>query len=74
MKESFERWGAVGGIVENHVIVCGGKSRLGGRHQNCSIITGSDLFRELKMKEKRYAASAISVNKTTLWIAGYCLQ
>ena len=37
-KNGVERWGAAGGIVENNILVCGGKSSAHGRHKDCTVI------------------------------------
>ena len=69
LKLPFERWGAVGGTLKGEVVVCGGKSKEGGRHQNCNVITKTNSS-ELIMLEKRYGASSININESMLWITG----
>ena len=66
-KESLERYGAVGGILEDQIIICGGKSSKVGRHQSCTVI-GEKL--DLNMNSKRYAASSVVLDGTHLWITG----
>ena len=66
-KESLERYGAVGGILEDEIVICGGKSSDIERHQSCTVI-GKDV--ELSMNSKRYAASSVVLDGTHLWITG----
>ena len=66
-KESLERYGAVGGILEDQIIICGGKSSKIERHQSCTVI-GEKV--ELNMNSKRYAASSVVLDGTFLWITG----
>ena len=66
-RESLERYGAVGGILEDQIIICGGKSSKIGRHQSCTVI-GEEV--ELNMNSKRYAASSVVLDGTHLWITG----
>ena len=67
MKGSFERWAATGGIVDNQILICGGKSASGGRHQNCSSLTNNSV--EIDMTTKRYGASS-AIFGGKLWVAG----
>ena len=67
MKGSFERWAATGEIVDSHILICGGKSAYGGRHQNCSSLTNNSV--EIDMTTKRYGASSAIIGGK-LWIAG----
>ena len=67
-KEFFKRYGAVGGILENKNVVCGGKSSKLQRYQNCTVI-GEEQGKEVQMMSKRYAASSVVVGNY-LWITG----
>ena len=69
-KEPFERYAATGGIIDNQIVVCGGKSKQGGRHNDCSVISNEYEHRQLNMQYKRYGASSVTVNITSIWITG----
>ena len=69
-KQPFERWAAVGGVLNNSIIICGGKSNIGGRHQNCTLLDDSDKPFEIKMQEKRYGAASVVINDSSIWIVG----
>ena len=70
MKAHFERWAAVAQNLDDRLVICGGKSRSGGRHQDCTVIEDGKSNKELYMLEKRYGASSMAVNETTMWIVG----
>ena len=70
MKAHFERWAAVAQNLDDRLVICGGKSRSGGRHQDCTVIEDGKSNKEMYMIEKRYGASSMAVNETTMWIVG----
>ena len=70
MKANFERWAAVAENLDDHLLICGGKSRLGGRHKDCTFIGEVGSNKELHMLEKRYGASSMALNGSTMWIIG----
>ena len=71
---SFERWGAVGAVLGKDIVVCGGKSKIGGRHSTCTVIHQSNNVSEIPMLERRYGASSVAINETALWIVGKYLH
>ena len=69
MKQPLERIAAVGAILDDHIVICGGKSSEGGRHHTCSVIGKQ----ELGMVSHRYGAASVVVskdNETMLLIVG----
>ena len=70
----FERWGAVGAVLGKDIVVCGGKSKIGGRHHTCTVIHQSNNATEVSMLERRYGASSVAINDTALWIVGRFLK
>ena len=66
----FDRWGAVGAVLGKNIVVCGGKSKIGGRHHSCTVIHQSSNVTEIPMLERRYGASSVAINETTLWVVG----
>ena len=71
MKQPFERIAAVGAILDNEIVICGGKSTEGGRHHACSVIGKHE--QELEMVSHRYGAASVVIakdNGTTMLIVG----
>ena len=61
--------GAVGGVIDEFPIICGGRNLDGDAEQNCTIMKKERNIK-FKMLEKRVDASCVLLNKTTLWIVG----
>ena len=67
----FERYAAVGSLLEgNHLMICGGKGS-NGQFQTCtSKNLDNGNLTEVPMISKRYAASSVSLNDSFMWIVG----
>ena len=67
----FNRFAAVGGLLDGkHIVVCGGKGQPG-FYQNCNtkdLDNGNTA--EIQMANKRYAAASVNLNDSVLWIVG----
>ena len=70
-KIGFERYAAVGGLLEEkYVVVCGGKGHKNLLQTCISWNLQDDSQTKIQMVSKRYAASAVTLNESVLWIVG----
>ena len=69
----YERYGAVGGLINgHHVVICGGRlTKPSTYFNNCltkNLIDGNET--EIEMSSGRMKAASIHINESTLWIVG----
>ena len=65
--ESESRY-AVGGLINETPIICGGKDSNRDRLDSCIVFGQTKTY--IKMQEKRSTAISVVLNETTLWILG----
>ena len=64
-----QRWGTVGGILGNALIVCGG-GYLQDMFDTCLTFDRNQWNESHSMNEKRRFAAGVGINSTTFWILG----
>ena len=59
---------AIGGLLQNTPIVCGGYDKNEVSSQDCVVIGKPEI--EMKMMEKRSQAASVALDPSSLWIVG----
>ena len=66
----MERNYAVSSLINNKIVICGGKQNKDNYFDECLILNGDSWKHFATMKSKRSEASLVQIDESTIWISG----